>query len=371
MELTIERNELLAGLYLVQGVVERRTTIPILANVLLQSSGDGATLAATDNEVGIRRLCTATAKKKGAVTTGARRLYEMVREFPEGEIRIKSLENHWIEVSAGRSRFRLMGLDPREFPAIPEPSAAAREQTIRISAAVLSEMIEYTLFAVSADETRANLNGIYVECAEPGRLRMVATDGHRLAMVTRAVEKAELSRGIIIARKAIMELRKVIEGGAEEAVVLCVDGGVAHAERGSVQLSMRLVEGEFPDYQQVIPSKSEHIAEVPNARLAAALRRISIVSSERTRGVKLQFQDQKLEISSINPDVGEGVEEIELEYDGPPVGIGFNARYLIDALSVLPADNPIEIGLNDEVSPGVVRRGGDPDYCYIVMPMRL
>jgi DNA polymerase-3 subunit beta len=371
MELTIERSELLAGLYLVQGVVERRTTIPILGNVLLQTDGDGATVAATDNEVGIRRRCTASAKKKGAITTGARRLYEMVREFPEGEIRVRSLENYWIEVSAGRSRFRLMGLDPREFPAIPEASAAAREQAIRISATLLGEMIEYTLFAVSADETRANLNGIYVECAEPGRLRMVATDGHRLAMVTRSVERADLPQGMILARKAVMELRKVIEGGAEEPVVICVDGGVAHAERGPVQLSMRLVEGEFPDYQQVIPAKSENIAEVPNARLAAALRRVSIVSSERTKGVKLQFQEQKLEISSINPDVGEGTEEIEVEYDGPPVGIGFNARYLIDALSVLPADNPIEIGLNDEVSPGVIRQGGDPDYCYIVMPMRL
>jgi DNA polymerase-3 subunit beta len=371
MELSIERNELLAGLYLVQGVVERRTTIPILANVLLQANDGTVTLSATDNEVGIRRLCTASAKKKGAITTGARRLYEMVREFPEGEIRIRSLENHWIEVSAGRSRFRLMGLDPREFPAIPEPSAAAREQTIRLSAAVLSEMIEYTLFAVSGDETRANLNGIFVESVEPGRLRMVATDGHRLAMVTRSVERAELAKGIILARKSIMELRKVIEGAAEETVAICVDGGVAHAERGPIQLSMRLVEGEFPDYQQVVPAKSENVAEVPNARLAAALRRVSIVSSERTRGVKLQFQDHKLELSSINPDVGEGVEEVELEYDGPAVAIGFNARYLIDALAVLPADNPIQIGLNDDVSPGVIRQGGDPDYCYIVMPMRL
>lgn len=371
MEIGIERSELLAGLYLVQGVVERRTTIPILANVLLQTSGEGVSVAATDNEVGIRRQCAATTKKKGSITTGARRLYEIVREFPEGEIRIRSLDNYWVEVSSGRSRFRLMGLDPREFPAIPEPSPAAQEQAIRVSAAVLSEMIEYTVFAVSADETRANLNGIFVECAEPGRVRMVATDGHRLAMVTRSVERAELSKGMIIARKAIMEMRKVIEGGGEEPVTVCVEGGVAHAERGPVQLSMRLVEGEFPDYQQVVPAKSGNVAEVPNARLAAALRRVSIVSSERTRGVKLQFQEQKLEISSINPDVGEGSEEIEVEYEGPPVAIGFNARYLIDALSVLPAENPIEIALSDEVSPGVVRQGGDPDYCYIVMPMRL
>jgi DNA polymerase-3 subunit beta len=138
-----------------------------------------------------------------------------------------------------------------------------------------------------------------------------------------------------------------------------------------VQLAMRLVEGEFPDYQQVIPANCDKLAEVPNARLAAALRRVSIVSSERTKGVKLQFHDHRLEISSINPDVGEASEEIEVDYDGPAVGIGFNARYLIDALGILAADAIIQIGLNDEVSPGVLRQAEDPDYCYIVMPMRL
>ncbi|HSD10806.1 MAG TPA: DNA polymerase III subunit beta, partial [Candidatus Binatia bacterium] len=151
MELTIERNELLSGLYLVQGIVERRTTIPILSNVLLQADGGGVTLAATDQEVGIRRLCVANVKRKGSLTTSARKFYEMVREFPEGEVRIRSAENNWIEVSAGRSRFRLVGMDAREFPAMPEPQSTAKT-TLRISSQVLSEMIEHTLFAVSADE---------------------------------------------------------------------------------------------------------------------------------------------------------------------------------------------------------------------------
>jgi len=168
--------ELLSSLYLVQGIVERRTTIPILSNVLLQADGGSAMLAATDQEVGIRSRCAAVVKKKGSLTTAARKLYEMVREFPEGEVRIRSAENNWIEVSAGRSRFRLVGMDPREFPAMPEPPAAAKT-TVRISAQVLSEMIEHTVFAVSGDETRANLNGVFMECVERGRLRMVATDG--------------------------------------------------------------------------------------------------------------------------------------------------------------------------------------------------
>lgn len=369
MEVTIERNELLASLYLVQGIVERRTTIPILGNVLIQTGKSGITIAATDQEIAVRRQCKADVKQKGSLTTGARKFYEMIREFGEGPVAIRSLENNWIEVSAGRSRFRLVGMDSRDFPAMPEPSSD-KGRAWKIGGEVLTDMIEHTVFAVSADETRVNLNGIFAECSEEGRLRMVATDGHRLAMITRDVESAEPGKGVIIPRKAVMELRKVLESG-NEPLEISIDEGVAHAIRGSVQMSMRLVEGEFPDYQQVIPSKSERKAIMAAGELLAALRRVSIVSSERTRGVRLQLESEKLELSSINPDVGEAAEEIEVEYEGDPVGVGFNAKYLIDALSVLSSEERIEIGLNDELSPGAIRRPDDPDYCYIVMPMRL
>jgi DNA polymerase-3 subunit beta len=368
MEFTIERNELLAGLYLTQGIVERRTTIPILGNVLIQAVGDGVVVAATDQEIAIRRHCTAAVKRKGMLTAGARKLYEMVREIPEGEVRIRQQDNNWIEVSAGKSRFRLVGLDPREFPAMPDGSTA--NTGVRVSGETLNELIEHTIFAVSADETRVNLNGIYVEGVDSTRLRLVATDGHRLAMITRPVERAELAKAVTIPRKAVMELRKVLESG-DEPVELSVDGGVAHARRGNVQMSMRLIEGEFPDYHQVIPAKAERIASVDATSLLAALRRVSVVSSERTRGVKLQLEGQRLELSTINPDVGEAAEEIDVEYDGEAVSIGFNARYLMDVLGVIPPDRRVEIGLNDEVSPGIIRSAGDADYCYIVMPMRL
>jgi DNA polymerase III subunit beta len=369
MEFTIGRNELLAGLYLTQGIVERRTTIPILGNVLIQAVGDGVVVAATDQEIAIRRHCTAAVKRKGMLTAGARKLYEMVREIPEGEVRIRQQDNNWIEISAGKSRFRLVGLDPREFPAMPDGSSA-NTGAVRISGETLNELIEYTIFAVSADETRVNLNGIYVEGVDSTRLRLVATDGHRLAMITRPVERAELAKPVTIPRKAVVELRKVLESG-DEPVELSVDGGVAHARRGNVQMSMRLIEGEFPDYHQVIPAKAERVASVDASSLLAALRRVSVVSSERTRGVKLQLEGQRLELSTINPDVGEAAEEIDVEYDGEAVSIGFNARYLMDVLGVIPADRRVEIGLNDEVSPGTIRAVGDADYCYIVMPMRL
>lgn len=370
MEFTIERDELLQGLYLTQGIVERRTTIPILANVLLESTADAVIIAATDQEVGVRRKCEAKVKKKGALTTGARKLYEIVRECPEGALTIRSFENNWIEVSAGKSRFKIVGLDPKEFPAMPSASEEQARNTVTIPAAMLREVIERTVFAVSVDETRMNLSGIYLERPQAGKLRVVATDGHRLSLITRNVEGASAGGGVIIPRKGVIEISKVMESG-DEPVSLTIQGGVAHASRGAVELSMRLVEGEFPDYKQVVPQKSERHISVGVEPLLAALRRVSIVSSERTRGIKLQADNGRLEISSINPDLGEASEELAVEYDGESFSIGFNAKYLMDVLGVLQSSAHVDISFNDEVSPGVVRCEGDADYLYVVMPMRL
>jgi DNA polymerase-3 subunit beta len=370
MEFTIERDELLQGLYLTQGIVERRTTIPILANVLLESDADGITIAATDQEVGVRRKCDAKVKKKGALTTGARKLNEIVRECPAGLLAIRSLENNWIEVSAGKARFKIVGLDPKEFPAMPSVAQEQTPNTISIPAGMLREVIERTVFAVSVDETRMNLSGIYLERPQAGKLRLVATDGHRLAMITRTVEGASAGSGIIIPRKGVVEIQKVMETG-DEPVTLTIQGAVAHATRGGVELSMRLVEGEFPDYKQVVPQKSERHLSVGVEPLLGALRRVAIVSSERTHGIKLQADAGRLEISSINPDLGEASEELAVDYEGGSFNIGFNAKYLMDVLGVLQPSAHVEISFNDEVSPGVLRCEGDADYLYVIMPMRL
>jgi len=371
MEFTIARDELMQGLYLTQGIVERRTTIPILANVLLESADEGIAIAATDQEVGVRRRCEAKVKKKGSLTTGARKLYEIVRECPDGPIVIRSLDNNWIEIGSGKSRFKIVGLDPKEFPAMPRAAAERDDRhAVSVPSETLREMIQRTLFAVSSDETRLNLSGIYFERPQKGSLRVVATDGHRLSMITRPVEGGSVGNGVIIPRKGVVEVSKVIETG-DDPVEIALQGGVAHASRGGVELSMRLVEGEFPDYNQVIPQKSTRRMTVGVEPLLAALRRVSVVSSERTRGVKLQMGDGKLEVSSINPDIGEATDELAVEYDGEPLGIGFNAKYIIDLLGVLPAATQVEVGFNDEVSPGVIRCEGDADYVYVVMPMRL
>lgn len=370
MEFSIAREELLHGLHLTQGIVERRTTIPILANVLLESANDGVVIAATDQEVGVRRRCDAKVKKKGALTTGARKLFEIVRECPEGAIVLRTLENNWIEVSSGKTRFKIVGLDPKEFPAMPAAPAEADGGSVAVPVAMLREMIERTQFAMSLDETRLNLSGILFERPEAGQLRMVATDGHRLSMITRPVESCPPGAGVIVPRKGVLEIAKVIEGG-DEAVALTLPGGLAHARRLGVDLSIRLVEGEFPDYKQVVPEKSERRMLLPAEDLLAALRRVSVVSSERTRGVKLQLGGEQLEISSVNPDLGEATEELSVEYDGAPFSIGFNAKYFIDVLGVLPSGAQVEVGFNDEVSPAVVRCEGDTGFVYVVMPMRL
>jgi DNA polymerase-3 subunit beta len=370
MEFTIERDELLQALYLTQGIVERRTTIPILANVLIESADNVLSIAATDQEVGVRRRCAAQIKNKGAVTTGARKLYEIIRECSDGPIVVRSLENNWIEIASGKSRFKIVGLDAREFPAMPSAAQGRDRQTLTVPSALLRDMIGRTFFAVSTDETRLNLSGIFVEVPEPGKLRMVATDGHRLSLITRAVEGGVAGNGVIIPRKGIAEISKVLEAG-DDPVTLTIQGGVAHASRGEVELSMRLAEGEFPDYKQVIPAKSERRMSVVVEPLLAALRRVSVVSSERTRGIKLQLDAGKLEISSINPDVGEASEEVGVEYESEPLSIGFNAKYLIELLAVLPESSEVEVGFNDDVSPGLLRCQADPEYLYVVMPMRL
>jgi DNA polymerase-3 subunit beta len=370
MEFSIAREELLHGLYLTQGIVERRTTIPILANVLIESTADGVIVAATDQEIGVRRRCAAKVKKKGALTTGARKLYEIARELPEGDIVLRALENNWIEVSAGRARFKMVGLDPKEFPAMPAAPKDDDKHAALIPAATLMEMVERTLFAVSTDETRVNLSGVYVERAQKDQLRLVATDGHRLAMITRPVEGLVPAAGVLLPRKGIQEITKMLETG-DGPLAMAVHAGIVHISRGSVELSMRLLEGDFPDYKQVVPAESERRVVISTAAFLAALRRVSLVSSERTCGVRLDVDGSRMNVSSINPDIGEASEEIEVEYEAAAITVGFNARYIIDVLQVLASDSRVEMAFNDEVSPAVLRSESEADYSCVVMPMRL
>jgi DNA polymerase-3 subunit beta len=368
MEIKAKRGDLLAALYWTQSIVERRNTMPILANVLIESQKGDIRVTATDLEVGVRGGVEGEVLKDGSVTVNAKKLYEITREVPDEQMRLKRLENDWVEIRSGKSVFKIVGMDAREFPQFPKIEAKGLSTT---PASTIREMIERTIFAVSTDETRYSLNGVYIEEGEAGRIRMVATDGHRLSYEERSLGSVGLTKGVILPRKGLSELKKLLENGANGAVSLGFKENMGLAIKDRVELFMRLIEGEFPDYTKVIPKGNPNIAKIAHDELLQALRRVSILSSERYKGIKMEFDHGRLSLSANNPDLGEAVEEIEAAYEGKPITIGFNARYMIDALSVLGSDGDVDIELKDELSPSIIRKPGNEGYLYVLMPMRL
>lgn len=376
MELTIERSVLLSGLGLAQGIVERRNTVPILSNVLLEGKAATLTLMATDLEVGLRAQLACKDSKPGTITLNARKLFEIVRETEAGEIAMKSLEGDWVEIKCGRARFKMMSLDPRSFPAMPgageQPTTGAgTTATLKIAASMLSAMIDQTIFAVSPDETRYNLSGVFIEGLEAGKVRMVATDGHRLALVDRPCAGFTLAKGAILPRKGLGELKRLLDQAGEAEVSLTLESQLAWLRHGQTEVSMRLVEGEFPDYRGVIPSSSKYRVRVQREALLNAIKRAAIFSSERYHGIRMALSNGTLTVSSTSPELGEASETIDVEFTGDDFSVGFNAAYLMQALGVIPPADELVLAVSDEVSPGVVGPADDDSFRYVVMPMRL
>lgn len=381
MEFEIERTEFLNGLSMVQGIVERRNTVPILSHVMLRV-GEELELLATDLEVGISTKLRCEASGSGSLTLGARKLFEVVREGAADKVSVKTLENDAVEVKCGRARFKMPGLDPRSFPAMPssngEGKAAAPLGKLSIKAEMLATMIDRTIFAVSPDEARYNLSGVYLEAPETDKARMVATDGHRLALIEREVKGFSTKHGVIIPRKGLNEVRKLLERGQgeEEEVELMLYEQLASLQRGETQVSMRLVEGEFPDYRGVLPKESRYQIAIGRDVLLAAIKRAAIFSNERYHGIKLAFSSGELTVSSTSPEMGEASETLDVVFNGEAFSVGFNASYVQQVLGVIPEGDAI-LGLTDEVSPGVVtaesKNGDESDsgFKYVVMPMRL
>lgn len=373
MHFTIEKDVFLRGLGRVQGIVERKTTLPILSNVLIVARDGEIGLTATDLEVGLNGSYAATVKTPGKITVSAKKLHEIIKELPDGEVSFRAKENSWIEIRCGKAIFNIVGLSAEEFPYFPE---LGRERFIEIKAADLKEMIEKTLFSVSTDESKYNLNGIYFRAMadENNRevLRLVATDGHRLALIQRPLNgesTEELRNGVIFPRKGIVELKKMTEEGQGSILLGFLDNN-AVVRKDQTTVVMRLVDGDFPDYNRVIPKGNDCIGTIKTANFLHALKRMAILSSEKSKGVKLVITPGMLEISSSNPEFGEAREELEIEYQGPEISIGFNARYLIDILLV-QNEASVHLNLKDNLSPGLVRPDMDPDFFAVVMPMRL
>jgi DNA polymerase-3 subunit beta len=368
MEIKAKRGDLLATLYWTQNIVERRNTIPILANVLIAAQKNEIYMTATDLEVGVRGNVEGEIKKEGTVTVNAKKLYEIIREVPDEQVQLKRLENEWVEIRSGKSVFKIVGMDAREFPQFPEFDGKQLSST---PSATIRGMIERTIFSVSTDETRYSLNGVFIEQGEAGRVRMVATDGHRLSFDERELGSLGLSKGVILPRKGLAELRKLLENNDDGVVSIGFRENMALASKDKVDLFMRLIDGDFPDYTKVIPKGNPNLAKMEHNELLQALRRVSIMSSDRYKGIRMDFSAGKIALSANNPDLGEAVEEIDAEYKGKPISVGFNARYLLDVLAVLNGEGDIDIELKDELSPSIIRKNGDEGFLYVLMPMRL
>lgn len=374
MKLVIQKQELQRGLSRLQAVVEKRNSMPILANVLLEASEEGEEaalqLSATDLEVGLRGAHPAKVEKSGALTVAARKLYDIVRELPDESVQLTAGSDGYLEIRCGRGRFSLAGTAAEEYPSLPDFQPG---RLVRLQAAVLGQMIDRTMYAASVDETRYNLNGVYFEVLpNPGKIRMVATDGHRLALVDRTAgsDLEGLASGVIIPRKGLAELKRLVDEEDADEVEIGFEGNSGLARKGSVTLVMRLIEGEFPNYQQVIPKPPESPLTLPSEPLVRALRRVALLSAERSRAVKLELADGRLVLSSSNPDLGEAQEELEVDYEGETLSIGFNARYLLDSLGALDAKE-VRLGIRDANSPAELRPTEDEESLAVVMPMRL
>jgi DNA polymerase III subunit beta len=372
MKVTTERADLLKSLGHVHRVVERRNTIPILANVLLQASGSQLSLKATDLDLEVVEPVTAEVAAPGATTVPAHMFYEIVRKLPEGaQVVLESLADRAsLVIRAGRSRFTLQTLPESDFPDL-----AAGEMTHRfsIAAAALKSMVERTQFAISTEETRYYLNGIYLHMPSGGDtpvLRAVATDGHRLAQFDAAApEGAAGMPGVIVPRKTVGELQRLIEATDAEIGVDLSQSKIRFT-LGQVVLTSKLIDGTFPDYGRVIPLGNDKTLKVDKQDFEAAVDRVSTVSSERGRAVKLSLSGSRLLLSVTNPDSGSATEELEVEYDGDPLDIGFNSRYLLDIAAQVESEQAV-FKLADPGSPTLIQAEGASGALYVLMPMRV
>jgi DNA polymerase-3 subunit beta len=372
MKLTIERGALLTALGHVQSVVERRNTIPILANVQLAAEKGALSLTATDLDLAVVAKVAAKVDKSGATTTPAHVLYDIVRKLPEGaevEFRLGSDDGR-LTVQAGRSEFTLPCLPREDFPVIAEGDLPVQ---FAVGAAELRRLIDKTRFAISSEETRYYLNGIYLHAAERNgvaMLRAVATDGHRLARIdTPLPDGAKDMPGVIVPRKAVGELRKLLDDTDDSVAVALSDTKIRFAFDATV-LTTKLIDGTFPDYGRVIPEGNEKVLEADNKALAEAVDRVSTISTEKSRAVKLTVAKGKLVLSATSPDSGSASEELAADYRGDPLEIGFNSRYLLDVASQIEGETT-RFAMSDAVSPTLVEDSGDQAALFVLMPMRV
>ena len=364
MEVQVAREPLLRALQLVQNIVEPRQTLPILANVLLDGRGDGLQVAATDLEVAARVAVPATIGTPGAVTLAARKLLELVRELPaQPAIQLAREESGWVRVRCGSGSFKLVGLPADEYPPL---EMEAGDAWVAVNGAKLRAMVTRTAYAMSQDESRPFLNGLYLVLTKR-ELRLVATDGHRLALARVPVDADGELTGIV-PRKAVQEMARVL--GSTEDAALALRDGQFYLRTPGFTLASKLIDGQFPNYEQVLPKAHPRRLVVDREALMAALRRVSVVADDRTRPVRLVAEGERLRLRAESQETGEATDELAAEFGGEELTIGFNARYLLEAVGPMDGDRVI-IELKDGLSPGVLRSAADEGYLCVIMPMRM
>ncbi|MGA9594465.1 MAG: DNA polymerase III subunit beta [Candidatus Acidiferrales bacterium] len=370
MEFSVKKFDLLEELNLTQGVVERKTTIPILSNLLIEAKDSRLIITATDLELSIRTSCEAKVKKEGAGTIPAKKLLELVRLLPDGEIKFKLQENHWVHITSDRKNYKLVGMSKDNFPALP----AFPHALVKIPAKLLADAITKTTFAISLEESRYTLNGALL-VLKPGSLAMVATDGHRLAMIEtdHKFEGFGAETRVLVPKKAMTEIQRLAaESGDDAAIEFAQDESHLFFQFGGRLLTSRKLTGQFPNFEAVLPRDANKTVVLERAELQDALRRVSQLADQRSHAVKFTLAKEGIEISASSPEYGEAKEAIDKEFNGDPIAIGFNAQYLLDFLGAA-ADGPISFELKDDQSAGQLRpiASDSSRYRYVVMPMRI
>lgn len=364
MEVVLDRDAFLKGLQMVQNIVEPRQTLPILANVLLEADGEAVRLTATDLEVGARVSVPAKVASKGAITVSARKLAEIVKELPAAAVSVKVGDNASVSLRCGGVSYKLLGLPPDDFPPV---VPAAPESWVTLEAKTLREMLSQTGFAISHDETRYALNGVLL-VLQGKEVLMVATDGHRLALAKRSLGRGVGGATGIVPRKAVLEIMRVL--GAGEDVQIAITQNQFVLQMPNFVMTARLIEGQFPNYEAVIPKGHPRKMVVARGAVTAALRRVSVMAEERNKPVRFTLNPASLRLSASSQELGEAEEALDVDYAGEELVIGFNSRYVLDAIAAIETEQVV-FELKDSQSAGVIKSIEDEGYCCVIMPMRI
>src|SRR5712672_1355424 len=373
MEITVAKSDLLKELTATQGVVERKTTIPILSNFLFEAAGDKLSITATDLDLGLRTSCPAKVKKEGSCTIPARKLYDYVKLLPEGDISIKTMENHWVQIRSGRSNTKMVGMARANYPALPLFPA---ESALQLPAQVLRQLIARTIFAISNEESRYTLNGALL-ILKAESLSMVATDGHRLAHIEKTGESLKNISGekkTLIPRKALAELQSLLADSDGEALDFYDDEHTLFFRLGHRVLTTRKLTGQFTNYEAVLPRDNNKFVVVRSEELMGSIQRVAQFADERSGAIKIRLEQNEMKISSSSTESGESEDTIESPYSFDPIVVGFNSTYLIDFLKAVGSSGEVRLEFKDAQSAGQMRpedAADDFKYRYVIMPMRI